>query len=33
MYRGWEYPGQVGVTYKEILVEVVIAIDRGSNFD
>ena len=33
MYRGWEYPGQVGITCKEILVEVVIAFDRGSNFD
>ena len=33
MYRGWEYSGQVGVTCKDILVEVVIAVDRGSNFD
>ena len=32
MYRGWEYPGQLGLTFKEILVEVVIAVDRGGNF-
>ena len=33
MYRGWEYTGQVVATFKEILVEVVIAIDRGSKID